>query len=216
MILNMKPAAVCLAFLGAALANAVPGFHVIATARTAGASVSPQMIADDFSAIKSMSGDFVQYGPKGERTAGKFFLERPGKIRFNYTGRSTVNVISDGKSLVIVNKALHTSRLYSLSKTPLKFLLGNTVDFSSNHLKSIKEEGNFITIQLADRSGTGNSTISMMFDRKSYALRKWTIVDERGLATTVEISNTKNGAHFAAGTFTIDYTANREINTRTK
>ena len=31
-----------------------------------------------------MSGEFVQFGPRGEQTGGKFFIQRPGKIRFNY------------------------------------------------------------------------------------------------------------------------------------
>lgn len=81
------------------------------------APVTAQTIAEHFSSVKSMSGDFVQSGPKAERTSGRFFLQRPGKIRFNYAGPSGVSVIADGKSLVVYNKKLKTSRRYSLSKT---------------------------------------------------------------------------------------------------
>lgn len=204
----------CLAAMGAASIHVAPGFQLL-TPALAAAPIVAKTIAEHFSSIKSMSGDFVQSGPKGEQTSGKFFLERPGKIRFNYTGRSSVSVISDGKSLVIFNKKLNTSHLYSLSKTPLKLLLDNKVDFSGNRLKAMKEEGNLITIQLADKSAFGNSKISMMFDRKSYELRRWTITDEQGLATTVAILNVRQGEHFAERTFTIDYAANREINTST-
>lgn len=77
-----------------------------------------------------MSGDFVQSGPRVERNSGRFFLQRPGKIRFNYAGQSGISVIADGKSLVVYNKKLKTSRLYALSKTPLKLLLDDQVDFS--------------------------------------------------------------------------------------
>lgn len=177
------------------------------------APIAAQTIADHFSSVKSMSGDFVQSGPKGEKTSGRFFLKRPGKIRFDFAGQSGVSVIADGKSVVVYNKKLKTSRLYSLSKTPLKLLLDNKVDFSGSHLKSIKEEGDLVTIKLVDKSAYGNSNISMIFDRKSLDLRKWSLTDEKGLTTTVTIFNVKLGVPVAEGTFTIDYAANREYNT---
>jgi outer membrane lipoprotein-sorting protein len=60
----------------------------------------------------------------------------------------------------------------------------------------------------------GNSKITMMFDPKTYELRQWTITDAQGKDTTVMIFNTKEGVNFAADTFKIDYTANRELNSK--
>jgi len=187
----------------------------LATAVSA-APVEAKAIADHFSSVKSMSGDFVQSGPRAERTKGKFFLQRPGKIRFNYAGQSGVSVIADGKSLVVYNKKLKTSRLYALSKTPLKLLLDNQVNFSGNRLKSIRDDGAQVIVKLADKSVFGNSNIIMVFDRESLDLRRWSLTDERGLTTTVTISNVRTGVRAPAGTFTIDYAANREFNTKTK
>ena len=61
----------------------------------------------------------------------------------------------------------------------------------------------------------GNSKITMMFDPKSYDLRQWTITDAQGKDTTVMIFNIKEGVSFPPDTFAIDYTANRELNTKT-
>ena len=204
-----------LVLAGAAAVNVMPGFQLLASAQ---AAVPPtaQKIADHFSSVKSMSGEFVQFGPNNQQTGGKFFLERPGKIRFNYDGKSNFRVISDGKSVVILNKRLNTSDLYPLSKTPLKLLLDNRIDLSGGRVKSIKEESDLTTIQLADKSVFGNSKITMMFDPKSYDLRQWTITDAQGKDTTVMIYNTKEGVSFPADTFAIDYTANRELNTKTR
>ncbi|MER8365220.1 outer membrane lipoprotein carrier protein LolA [Mesorhizobium sp. M0306] len=204
-----------LVLAGAAAANLVPGFQLLASAQAA-VPATAQKIADHFSSVKSMSGEFVQFGPKGEQTGGKFFLERPGKIRFNYDGASNFRVISDGKSVVILNKKLRTSDLYPLSKTPLKLLLDDKIDLSGGRVRSVKEENDLTTIQLADKSVFGNSKITMMFDPKSYELRQWTITDAQGKDTTVMIFNTKEGVSFAPDTFAIDYTANRELNTKTR
>jgi outer membrane lipoprotein-sorting protein len=161
-----------------------------------------------------MTGEFVQFGPKGEQTGGKFFLERPGKIRFNYDGSSKFRVIADGKSVVILNQKLQTSDLYPLSKTPLKLLLDERIDLSGDKVRSVKQEDDLTTIQLADKSVFGNAMITMMFDPKTFELRQWTITDAQGKDTTVMIFNVQEGVRFAADTFTIDYRANRVLNSK--
>ncbi|MET3579258.1 outer membrane lipoprotein-sorting protein [Mesorhizobium robiniae] len=204
-----------LVLAGAAAINVVPGVQLLASAQAA-VPATAQKIADHFSSVKSMTGEFVQFGPKGEQTGGKFFLERPGKIRFNYDGTSNFRVISDGRSVVILNKRLKTSDLYPLSKTPLKLLLDDKIDLSGGRVKSVKEENDVTTIQLADKSVFGSSKITMMFDPKSYELRQWTITDAQGKDTTVMIFNVREGVNFAPDTFAIDYTANRELNTKSR
>ncbi|TIN91426.1 MAG: outer membrane lipoprotein carrier protein LolA, partial [Mesorhizobium sp.] len=72
------------------------------------------------------------------------------------------------------------------------------------------------TIQLSDKSVFGNAKITMMFDPKTYELRQWTITDAQGKDTTVMIFNVKEGVSIPDGTFAIDYTANRELNTKTR
>ncbi|MBE7184455.1 MAG: outer membrane lipoprotein carrier protein LolA [Methylobacterium mesophilicum] len=175
-------------------------------------AATAQKIADHFASIRSMSGEFVQFGPRGEQTGGKFFIQRPGKIRFNYEAPSAYKVISDGNNVVIDNRKLNTSDLYPLSKTPLKLLLDDRIDLSNGKLTSVKEENDLTTIQLADKSVFGNSRITMMFDPKTYELRQWTITDAQGKDTTVMIFNVKQDVAVDQSLFAIDYTRNRVVN----
>lgn len=193
---------------GLASALAISGVVQVAEARADAA----QNIADHFSSVKSMAGEFVQFGPRGEQTGGKFFIERPGKIRFNYEAPSNFRVVADGKSVVIENPKLKTSELYSLSQTPLKLLLDERIDLSGKKVKSIKEEADLTTITLADKSVFGNATITMMFDPKSYDLRQWTVTDAQGKDTTVMIYNVQNGVSLDPGMFKINYRAVNENN----
>ena len=204
-----------LAFAGAAAINLVPGLNPVTSAQAAVPEVA-QRIADHFSSVRTMAGEFVQFGPNGEQTGGKFFLERPGKVRFNYDGKSNFRVISDGRSVVILNMKLRTSDLYPLSKTPLKLLLADRIDLSGGRVTDIKQEDDLTTIQLADKSVFGNAKITMMFDPNTYELRQWTITDAQGKDTTVMIFNTKEGVKLSADLFTIDYRANREWNQKRK
>lgn len=180
------------------------------------ASAAAQNIATHFSSVQTMTGDFVQFGPKGEQTGGKFFIERPGKIRFNYEKPSPIRVVADGKSVVINNKKLDTWDLYSLSKTPLKLLLSEKIDLSDGKVKNVKEEDDLTTIVLGDKSIFGDSKISMMFDPKSNELRQWTITDAKGLDTTVMIFNVKEGGKIDPEVFKIDYERVTEANDRAR
>ena len=198
------------AFGAAALASA-SGLGPVAPAQAA-ASDTAQKIADHFSSVSTMSGEFVQFGPRGEQTGGEFFIQRPGKVRFNYEAPSGYRVISDGKSVAIDNTKLNTMDLYPLSKTPLKLLLDKRIDLSGKKVKSVKEDDDLTTIQLADRSLFGSSTITLVFDPKSYELRQWTITDAQGKDTTVMIFNVKQGVKIDQDLFAIDYKRNYNLN----
>ncbi|TCL93069.1 outer membrane lipoprotein-sorting protein [Rhizobium sp. PP-WC-2G-219] len=192
----------------------VAGVAVFGVLATIGLTLDPaaaqstgtaQKIADHFASVKTMSGEFVQFGPRGEQTGGKFFISRPGRIRFNYEAPSPMRVIADGKSVVIGNQKLKTWDLYPLSKTPLNLLLSNSIDLSGKTVRDVKEETDLITIVLGDRSIFGDSTITMMFDPKTYDLRQWTITDPQKKDTSVMIFNVKTGMPMDDAVFRIPY-----------
>ncbi|MDP3896181.1 MAG: outer-membrane lipoprotein carrier protein LolA, partial [Mesorhizobium sp.] len=134
------------AFVVGAAGVAATGFaplDLVAPAHAA--SSAAQKIADHFSSVQTMSGEFVQFGPRGEQTGGKFFIQRPGKIRFNYEAPSAYRVVSDGKSVVISNSKLKTSDLYPLSKTPLKLLLDERIDLSGTKVSKVTEDPDLTT-----------------------------------------------------------------------
>lgn len=195
-------------------------FAVTAEAEAAASDVA-QRIADHFSSVRTMSGEFVQFGPKGEQTGGKFYIQRPGRIRFNYEKPADFKVIADGTSVVINNPKLRTWDLYPLSKTPLKLLLDQRIDLSGDKVKSVKEDADLTTIKLVDKSMFGNSTITMMFDPESYELKQWTITDGQGRDTTVMIFNVETGVAIDPSVFAIDYakvnsSAGKEFNLNTR
>ena len=179
-------------------------------ARAQGAAA--QKIADHFSSVRTMMGEFVQFGPQGEQTGGKFFIERPGKLRFNYEEPSKFRVVSDGQSVVLYNGKLNTADLYSLKQTPLKLLLDERIDLSGNKVADLRQDADLTTIKLVDKSVFGDATITMMFDPQSYELRQWTITDAQGKDTTVMIFNVQQGVTFDPSVFEINYNRVREMN----
>ncbi|MCT8988742.1 outer membrane lipoprotein carrier protein LolA [Chelativorans sp. SCAU2101] len=190
--------------------RAVPAFFalafgLIASGAAHAASDAVQRIADHFSNVRTMTGEFVQFGPRGEQTGGKFYIERPGKIRFDYEPPARFRVISDGTTVVVENRKMNTADIYPLSKTPLKLLLGERIDLSAANVQSVSEEEDLTTVRLVDRQLGVNSTITMMFDSETYDLRQWTITDAQGKDTTVMLFNVQQGVTFDPSVFAIDY-----------
>lgn len=187
--------------IGAASPAFVP---VAAQAQGVSGAAAAQQIADHFSSLRTLTGEFVQFGPKGEQTGGTFYLERPGKIRFNYTD-SPIRVISDGNQVVINNRKLDTWDMYALGTTPLKMLLADRIDLGGGRLQSVKQDPDMTTLVVGDKTAFGNSKITMMFDPKTKDLKQWTITHAQGLDTTIMVFNVRSGVRFTDDMFKIDY-----------
>lgn len=186
---------------GAAAAGFMPA---LASAQTADPGAA-QKIADHFSSVKSMMGEFMQFSPRGEQTSGKFFIQRPGKLRFNYDDPSPIRVIADGSNVVIGNLKLKTWDIYPLSKTPLSLLLADRIDLQHQMVRDVQQSADLTTIVMGDKSIFGDQTITLMFDPATSDLRQWTITDNQGKDTSVMIFNVKTGVHFDEKVFTIPY-----------
>ncbi len=172
-----------------------------------------EAISKHFSAVPSMMGEFVQFGPNGEQTGGKFFLQRPGKIRFDYTKPSPILVKANGKTVGIHNRKLKTWDFYPLSKTPLRLLLADKIDTNDKSIKSVKRENDLTTVVLSDKSVFGSSKITLMFDPQSYELRQWTITDDQGKDTSVMIYNVQENVKLSSKLFRLNQ---RDANKKTE
>jgi outer membrane lipoprotein-sorting protein len=141
--------------------------------------------------IQTLVGDFVQVGPDGARTEGQFYIQKPGKVRFEYKPPSRIDVIADGQSVVVRDRKLATQDLYPLSQTPLRFLLSDHIDLQRDtNLVSVAADDVFVTLVVEDRQQfVGNNRLMLMFGAKDLQLRQWTVTDPQGYDTTVAVYN---------------------------
>jgi outer membrane lipoprotein-sorting protein len=178
-----------------------PAGRSIVTAATSAAAPVPagplneqQIVAKAnayFNSISSLVGDFVQTGGDGRRLGGKLYMQRPGKIRFEYDAPATIEVVADGTSVAVRDRKLATQDLYSISQTPLKFLLRERIDLGSDiRIVGVSNEPEGARIALEDRSTLGGtSKITLFFDQAVENLLRWRIVDPQGFTTIVALSN---------------------------
>jgi outer membrane lipoprotein-sorting protein len=144
-----------------------------------------------FNSFRTMEGQFTQIGPNGEQSEGVFFLSRPGKIRFHYRPPVKLDIIADGSSVAVRDNKAMTQDLYPLSKTPLRYLLADQIDLTSGDLvRQIHVEPDLISLVIVEKSTLVEGKLTLIFDRKTYALRQWIVTDAQGLDTSVAVFNT--------------------------
>ncbi len=168
-------------------------------------------LSTHFSSVPTMAGEFVQFGPNGEQTGGKFYLERPGKIRFNYEKPASVEVISNGKTVAVHNSKLKTWDFYPLDKTPLKMLLSDKMSAQDKSIRDVISEADLTTVVMGNNQIFGDAIITLMFDPASFDLRQWTIKDSQGKETSVMVFNVQKNVVIPAKLFSFD---EREIRRR--
>ena len=140
--------------------------------------------------IQTLVGDFVQVGPDGARTEGQFFIQKPGKVRFEYKPPSRVDVIADGQSVVVRDRKLATQDLYPLSQTPLRYLLSDRIDLGRDtNLVSVAVDDVFVTLVIEEKQFVGTNRLVLMFGAKDLQLRQSTVTDPQGYDTTVAVYN---------------------------
>ena len=52
-------------------------------------------VSSYLSSLQTLVGNFVQVGPDGSKSEGEFYLQKPGKVRFEYNPPSPIDVIAD-------------------------------------------------------------------------------------------------------------------------
>lgn len=160
-----------------------------------------------FNNIRTLAGSFVQFGPDGNRTEGQFYLSKPGKIRFQYAKPSSLEIIADATDVVVFDRKNQTRDLYPLSKTPLRFLLANQLDLTSEAtVTKVSVEPDLVSVVLEQSTVFGDGRLTMVFDRKSNELKQWTVTDAQGYDTSVAIYNTVANQPVDEKLFKIDRT----------
>ena len=193
-----------LAIVGAALcfsaaASLAQGAALNATERDDLARVSQAM-----NAVHSMEGSFVQIGPEGQIDQGRFYIEKPGRMRFEYASPNPMLIVSDGRWVAVENTKLNTVDRYALWTTPLSLILGDDIDLRDKaEIVSVEHKGDELLVSAREHKAHVNGDLLLVFSEPSLALKQWTVKDAQGLLTTVAISNVKSGVALDPLLFTI-------------
>lgn len=178
-----------------------------ATAFDANQRALVERVNAHLTSVQTLVGDFAQVGPDGSKTEGKFYLQKPGRVRFEYNPPSPIELIADGQSLVVRDRKLATQDLYPLSQTPLRFLLADRIDLlRDTTLVGVTADEVFVTVTIEEKQTFGGThRLMLMFNAKDFQLRQWTVTDPQGFDTTVALFNIDSNKRLDPALFKINY-----------
>lgn len=148
-------------------------------------------VTDYYNSVQSMTGNFTQVDPDGSRRTGDFYMQKPGRVRFQYDPPSPVELIANGQSVAIRDRSLNTQDITPLNQTPLRFLLAEKVDLAHDpNVTGIFQDDRFITVTMQHQVPMmGTYRLLILFDTKTSALKQWVVTDPQGYDTQVTLSN---------------------------
>jgi outer membrane lipoprotein-sorting protein len=157
--------------------------------------------------VQVLTGNFVQIGPDGRRATGHLYIQKPGKVRFEYDPPSPIDIIADGQTVMVRDSQLNTGTPYPLSQTPLRFLLAERIDLlQDTTVIGVTADDTFVSVQVEEKQAfVGTNRLMMMFDAKDYKLKQWTVTDVQGFDTTIAVSNLDTSKKPDPNLFRFDY-----------
>ena len=155
--------------------------------------------------LTTAEAPFTQINADGSISTGKIFIDRPGRVRFQYAPPDGNLVIANhGVVAVIDAKSNQQPQQYPLSRTPLNLILAANVDLSrANMVTGEREDGVKTIITAQDPKHPDYGSIQLVFTPNPTQLRQWVITDQGGQKTTVVLGDMKTGINIPAGQFDI-------------
>jgi outer membrane lipoprotein-sorting protein len=187
----------------------VPIVSALAQAGSASQS-SPATLDQAVAALRGIStltADFTQSDRNGQVIRGKLTLKRPGRIRFEYEKSVNMLIVSDGKSLTMVDYDVSQVQRWPIRNSPLGALLDPNRDVK--RFGTLKPTGNpdVISVEVRDSKHPEYGVITLIFMRNAAApggleLANWVALDSQNQRTTIRLANHRYGVPVADRVFT--------------
>lgn len=160
--------------------------------------------------LTTVTSAFTQVNPDGTISTGTVYIQRPGRVRFEYANDNTLVMASGGNVAIFDGKSSGGPQQYPLSQTPLSIILAPNVDLGrANMVTAHTETQNATVVTAQDPQHPEYGNIQMVFTSPT-ELRQWVVTDDSGQKTTVILGEMQKGGSIPSSRFSI----NNEISRR--
>lgn len=154
--------------------------------------------------IHTLKARFLQIAPNGQQSEGTVWLDRPGRMRFQYDPPSPFLLVAGHGLLVFHDGALDQTSTIPLGSTPLGILLADEVRLQGggatviafHHVPGVIQ----VTVVRTGHAGQGNLTL--VFADDPTTLRRWIVIDAQRRETQVSLFDVQLGGSFPQNLFT--------------
>ncbi|MEJ1978472.1 MAG: outer membrane lipoprotein carrier protein LolA [Acetobacteraceae bacterium] len=184
-------------------------FPASALAQAPAPAFSPQDRADIsrveayLNTIHTLKARFEQIAPDGQPSGGQAWLERPGRMRFQYDPPSPFLLVAGYGLLVFHDAQLQQTSNIPLGRTPLGLLLQDNLRLSGDiTVTRVTRFPGQLQVTLLRTGSPSDGTLTLIFADNPLALRSWTVVDAQRRETRVTLYDVVLGGTFDSKLFT--------------
>jgi outer membrane lipoprotein-sorting protein len=153
--------------------------------------------------LTAAQGTFVETGAGGQRRQGRFYLQRPGRMRFEYTDPAGLLVVSDGSNVKRYDPRLNVFRQVPLGATPLSTFLARNVRLDQGVTidRVTRMQSGAFAITARDARRPNDGSVILAFAGSPLRLQEWTITDAQGSRTRTQLTTLTPASGLAASLF---------------
>ncbi len=154
-------------------------------------------------AIHTLKARFQQIAPNGSISGGTAWLDRPGRMRFQYDPPAPFLLVAGYGLLVFHDSQLQQTSNIPLGRTPLGLLLQDNLKLSGDVTvtKVTRFPGQF-QVTLIRTATPAEGSITLIFADNPVTLRSWTVVDAQRQETRISLFDVELGGTFDKALFT--------------
>ncbi len=152
-------------------------------------------VQDYLSGLTTITSEFIQVAPDGKLTSGKFFLERPGRMRWQYNPPTPILMVANGSEMIYYDYELEQLSHIPLDATLIGFLAQEKIRFDGSvGIISFSEKNGTIRIGVAQKEKPSEGQLVLELSDKPLLIRNMVVTDASGQVTTVSLNNANFGA----------------------
>ncbi|MEJ0048342.1 MAG: outer-membrane lipoprotein carrier protein LolA [Rhodospirillales bacterium] len=148
-------------------------------------------------ALHTLKARFLQIGPDGATSTGTAWLDRPGRMRFEYDPPSPLLLVAGNGTVVFRDNKLDQTTNIPMGQTPLGLLLRDRIALSGDvTVTDFRHPPGQLQVTAVKTASPGDGSLTLDMNDNPLALAGWSVVDAQGRETRVRLSQATSGGDF--------------------
>jgi outer membrane lipoprotein-sorting protein len=152
--------------------------------------------------IHTLKAHFIQVAPNGGISQGTAWLDRPGRMRFQYDPPTPLLLVAGHGVVVFHDASLEQTSNIPIGVTPLGILLAERIVLGGDvTVTGMRHLPGQIEMTLVRTAHPREGSLTLVFADNPLTLRQWTVTDAQGQRTTITLTNIELGGKFDQSLF---------------
>lgn len=147
--------------------------------------------------LRSLKARFLQMAANGGTARGTVWLQRPGRMRFEYDPPTPLLLVAGHGMFTFHDSALRQTSTVPLSRTPLGILLREQTQLAGDvTVSGVSRYSGGLEVSVIRTASPAEGALHLVFADNPLALRQWRVMDAQRQETRVSLSEVQLGGSF--------------------